>query len=136
MPESTRHTNQRQAVLRIVKISPQPLKPGDVYTAVRQRNPAISRATVYRSLSWLTKRGEVYPVDNEDGVRCFVGHAYHRLTATCQRCGQTWTQSEQTLPKFIRHQLAELPMVFFSTISVGGLCRDCLAELKPVIAHL
>ena len=89
----------------------------------------MSKATVYRSLHWLAKRGEVYQVEGEDGTRCFIGHAYHRLTTTCQRCGQVCHQPETSLPNWVRSQLGDFPLVFFSAISVGGLCGDCQKKM-------
>lgn len=55
--QGERLTTQRLLVLDAVKSSPGHITADDVFAAVAARHPAINRATIYRTLAWLTERG-------------------------------------------------------------------------------
>ncbi|HTP11242.1 MAG TPA: transcriptional repressor, partial [Anaerolineae bacterium] len=48
-----RLTPQRQMILEAVRQADDHITPEEVYKAVHRRNPAVSRATIYRTLDFL-----------------------------------------------------------------------------------
>lgn len=127
---ATRHTKSRQAVLRAVKLSPRAISADQVLTRVKPWWPEANRATVYRNLDFLTKRGEVYRLEGEDGTKQYIGHSFHEIKFRCQRCGEVRKLAEGQLQKFVEQNLSGHQTVFFSKLVAQGLCLTCQKELK------
>ena len=125
-----RHTKSRQAVLRAVKLSPQALSAEQVLTRVKPWVPEANRATVYRNLDFLTRRGEIYRVDSQDGIKRFIGHAFHSVQFTCQRCGQIRQLPSESLQEYVNRKMWGKQAVFFSRLNAHGLCGSCLTILR------
>lgn len=126
----TRRTQQRQAVLRTVKLSPQPLDADQIHDRLRKFAPSISAATVYRNLDYFTKRGEVYRVEGEDGIKRYIGHSFHEVVFRCQRCGKVRALPSETLQTYVNRKMWGKQAVFFSRLTAQGLCGECLRALK------
>ena len=65
---ATRNTRQRALVLEAVRSLHNHPTSADVYDAVREKHPSISRATVYRNLNVLTEQGEVLHIPVAGGA--------------------------------------------------------------------
>ncbi|GEM_PF-2099388 len=129
---AARRTPQRQVILRTVKFAPQPLAAEEVFRRVRRVSPGIGSATVYRNLQALVKSGEMYRVESGDGIRRFVGHAYHRVIFTCQRCGETKARTTQVCPDYASQALPGDRVVAVSEMMMSGLCADCAKTLQQL----
>lgn len=127
---SLRHTPQRQAVLRIVKLSPQPLAAEDVFRQVKKLVPGVGPATIYRNLEFLSRRGEIYRLEGEDGITRYVGHSIHQIVFRCQRCGKIRELPSETLQHYVNAKMPGQQAVFFSRLVAQGLCASCLRLLK------
>ena len=120
-----RHTKQRQAVLRTVKFSPSALSAEQVLSGVKKLWPDIGLATVYRNLDFLTKRGEIYEFEGENGTKQYIGHSSHRAVFRCQRCGQI-----QEMSVTADTDMWKRNVVFISKLSAQGLCASCAKILQ------
>lgn len=127
---SQRHTKQRQAVLGVVKLSPQPVSAEEILVRLRRRWSDFGAATVYRNLDRLTKRGEIYRVESDDGVKRYVGHAWHAATFRCQRCGKERSLPPGRLPAYVNQTMWGRQVVFASRLMAQGLCGSCARQLK------
>lgn len=123
-----RHTEQRQCILKAVKLAAPAVTADDVLRRVRKACPSINEATVYRNLTFLAKRGEIYAVDGADGVKRFIGHSFHDQTFRCQRCGQVQKLALEDLVDAVKYRLRKQP-VFYSRLDVVGLCSTCAKKL-------
>lgn len=112
MPKA-RHTKSRQAVLRAVKLSPQAISAEQVLKQVNSWWPEANQASAYRNLDWLTKRGEIYRVEGEDGIKRYIGHAFHEARFRCQRCGETHELSKTIVPDLVKQKAFGRRTVFF-----------------------
>lgn len=126
----TRHTKSRQAVLRAVKLSPQALGADQVLKRVQPWWPDANAATVYRNLDFLTKRGEIYRLEGEDGVKRYIGHSFHEVRFRCQRCGKVRALPSQSLQEYVNRKMWGKQTVFFSRLTAQGLCGSCMRILK------
>ncbi len=129
-PVIVRHTKSRQAVLRTVKLSSQALTAEQIVSKVKPWWPDANTSTAYRNLDFLTKRGEIYRVDGEDGVKRYVGHSFHEVKFRCQRCGEVRKLPSETLQTYVNRKMPGKQAVFFSRLTAQGLCASCLRELK------
>ena len=58
-----------------------------VVDEVRQADPSIGRATVYRALAWMTERGEILRVPVSDGADRFDFTITPHDHVKCEICG-------------------------------------------------
>ncbi len=129
---TTRHTKQRQAVLRTVKLSARPVGAEEIQRHLRRPFPSISVATVYRNLEFLAQRGELYRVEGDDGIKRYIGHSFHQVIFRCQRCGKVRELPSTTLQTYVNRKMFGRQSVFFSRLTAQGLCGGCLRELKEI----
>lgn len=83
----TRNTIQRSLVLEAVQSLHNHPTSADVYQAVRERHPNISRATVYRNLGVLAGRGDVLRVEVPNGADRYDFRNTPHYHARCRVCG-------------------------------------------------
>ena len=84
---TTRNTIQRALVLEAVRSLHCHPTSADVYEAVREHHPRISRATVYRNLGVLASRGEVTRVEVPNGADRYDFRTTPHCHALCRTCG-------------------------------------------------
>lgn len=90
-----RNTIQRTLVLEAVNHLRSHATAEEVYDAIVQQHPHISKGTVYRNLNQLAKDGEIQKLEMPDGPDCFDHHLQRHYHAKCSRCGRVliskWT---------------------------------------------
>lgn len=124
-------TGQRGAVLDVLlKYCGSHLSTDEVFNYVRERNPEIGIATVYRTLTILEKIGVVIKLDLDDGfsryelARHNEDHRHHHLI--CNKCGCV-AEVEDDLLESLEEQIL-LKNDFLVTdhrVKFYGLCRKC-----------
>ncbi|MEG1750945.1 MAG: transcriptional repressor [Raoultibacter sp.] len=87
-PTATRNTVQRALVLDAVQALHCHPTSADVYEVVRAQYPNISRATVYRNLGVLAKKGEVLRVEVPNGADRYDFHNDPHYHMRCRQCGR------------------------------------------------
>ena len=122
---ATRNTRQRALVLEAVRSLHNHPTSADVYDAVREKHPSISRATVYRNLSVLTEQGEVLHIPVAGGADRYDFRCDCHYHAICRECGVVYDvemPSEELLSS-VRDthgfQIEGFDIIF------TGLCPDC-----------
>jgi len=124
---TSRHTKQRQCILRAIKASTRAITADDIRAI-----SGCAKTTLYRNLEWLTKRGEIAVVDSDDGVKRYIGHSHHEATFTCQRCGRTRHLMSRTLNDYVQRKMFGPQTVMTSRLMGNGLCTDCTTKLKQL----
>ncbi|MEG2368979.1 MAG: transcriptional repressor [Raoultibacter sp.] len=90
VPTVTRNTVQRTLVLQAVQSLCNHPTSADVYDVVRSHYPNISRATVYRNLGVLAKRGDVLRVEVPNGADRYDFHNEPHYHVQCRLCGNIY----------------------------------------------
>lgn len=116
----------------MVKLSPAALTADQVFTLVKRSCPETGLATVYRNLEFFTKRGEIYRVESDDGIKRYIGHTSHEVRFRCQRCGQERSLSSDGLQDYVNRKMWGKQIVFFSRLTAQGLCAPCTRQLKKI----
>jgi Fur family transcriptional regulator, ferric uptake regulator len=124
-----RLTPQRQLILEAVRRAADHITPEDVYQRVHRLNPAISRATIYRTLDFLCELrlihalywgGQMYYEIADD-------RPHHHLV--CRVCGGM-IECEPVLLQMLfeavekKHQF----IIDMNHVALFGLCRQCRAS--------
>jgi len=125
-----RITSQRRLLVGIIQDSPRHLNAAEILELARKRDSNIDRATVYRTISLLKRRGLIDELDlmHVEGEK----HYYEAKTnrdhchMTCLECGAV---IEYASPAFERLRAAmarqEDFLIRVVRLEVGGLCSGC-----------
>jgi len=116
-------TVQRLAILSYLQKHRKHPTAEEVYAALRDRFPSLSRATVYNSLDALKRAGAILELTIAREAARYDAHASPHPHFLCRRCG---TLYDVNLPCSIRpgdlvlgHEV-ELVHVY-----LHGICQDC-----------
>lgn len=85
-----RNTIQRTLVLDAVNRLKSHATADEIYEAVIQTHPRISRATVYRNLNQLADDAEIQKLEMPDGPDRFDHILQRHYHAKCSRCGRVF----------------------------------------------
>lgn len=124
-------TGQRVAVLEVLaRYSGKHLTTEEVYNYVRESNPEIGLATVYRTLTLLERIGLISRLDLDDGfsryelVRQNEDHRHHHLI--CNNCGSVTEVEEDLLDSLEEQILIQNDfLVTDHSVKFYGLCAKC-----------
>lgn len=131
----SRNTIQQDIICSTVKGMTDHPSPDEVFQAIRQKHPSISRATVYRVLNKLADRGEVRKVSLPGTADRFDFRTEDHVHIRCKNCNQVF-DADFAEAKELLHQLraatgdgiqAELEgfEITGANLSFEGLCQDC-----------
>ena len=131
--EGLRMTGQRETIVRSVAGKPGAFSPEGLVDELRPGG--IGRATVYRALELLEKRGMLARI-HLDGCHgytvCDEGHHHHLI---CNSCNQVLAVDAKSVEDAILQLAAELNFrVDTHTLEFSGMCRGCLEEKEPEAA--
>lgn len=128
-PAGSRNTIQRALVLDAVRALRTHPTSADVYEAVREKHPSISRATVYRNLALLAERGDVLRVEVPNGADRYdfnIAPHHHVKCANCGRVDDVELVFEDNLLNRVKSacgfRLTGYQVIF------EGLCPACARE--------
>lgn len=125
LPDGTRSTSQRLAVVRAVAESAGSFTVAELHERARRFEPGLGLATTYRTVELLRANGGVRPLLGEGRptyVRCHAEHHHHLVCTSCGAVEETelcGAPSEAELER--RHG-------FRSTtheLDIYGTCRRC-----------
>lgn len=124
-------TGQRSAVLEVLlKYRGKHLSTEEIYKYVRDTNPEIGLATVYRTLTILDRLGLVMKLDLDDGfsryelARQNEDHRHHHLI--CSNCGSVSEVEEDLLDSLEEQILLKNDfLVKDHRVKFYGLCSHC-----------
>ena len=126
-----RMTQQRMAILHVLRHSGRHLSPREIYKRAKKDLPGITEPTVYRTLEFLSKNGLTHPSQAGQGHLTYeiVGDAHHHLT--CRECGDEikvghdlFTGLYRELESTSRYSDIDSHVTFF------GVCPECQKRTK------
>ncbi len=127
-------TPQRQMILDAVRRAGDHITPEQVYETVHRQNPAISRATIYRTLDFLCEIRLVVAMQ-------WGGQSYFEIAGEsphhhviCRTCGAVEELDSQLVETFVesvwRKQHFAIDM---NHMALFGLCRQCKVAAKKTV---
>ncbi|MGQ9753397.1 MAG: manganese-dependent transcriptional regulator PerR [Thermaceae bacterium] len=121
-----RLTQQKRAVLEVVRQAHHHPDAAWVYQEVRKRLPRISLGTVYRNLEALVEEGYLIPLPQPGGATRYDANTHPHLHLICERCGEI-VDLEVALPDLLTPARLAHPEVEIRTVEVvyRGLCPKC-----------
>jgi Fur family peroxide stress response transcriptional regulator len=122
-------THQRMEIFRHVAQSDRHPDAGAVFRGVRERVPAISLDTVYRTLWLLTELGLIKTLGPPRESSRFDANLSRHHHFVCRRCGlirdfYSDASDELKLPEAV----AEIGLVERTHVEAEGICRACSSQ--------
>jgi len=125
-----RLTPQRQLILEAVRRADDHVTPEDVYQRVHRRNPAISRATIYRTLDFLCEMRLIHALH-------WGGQMYYEIAAephhhlVCRTCGGMIECEHDLLQVLFEAVEAKHRFTIdMDHVALFGLCQQCRGSGK------
>ncbi len=126
-----RLTPQRMAVCRFLAETHTHPTPSEIYHAVKQEFPTISRATVYNTVTVLKNLGQIVELPSTDGtgLRYETDLSPH-INLTCVQCGKIYDIPLDD-PSCIEHQIEAHTDFQLHRFHVEGygLCPQCQSQM-------
>ena len=83
-----KHSKQRGEIINILKESYSHPTAEEVYLIAKEKNPNISRGTVYRNLNFLVEKGEIIKIDMNTGSDRYDYLRKEHSHIICAECGK------------------------------------------------
>jgi Fe2+ or Zn2+ uptake regulation protein len=127
-----RVTQQRMAVLHVLRHARRGLSPATIWSEARVALPGLTEATVYRTLDFLSANGFAWAVHTGRGhlVYEMAGARHHHLI--CRVCGRELEVPHALVKSlYARLEAASGYQVSSDHLTLFGLCPDC----RPARGH-
>jgi Fur family ferric uptake transcriptional regulator len=125
-----RVTPQRQLILDAVCELGGHVTPEEVYEHVHESAPAVNRATVYRTLAFLSEQGFITATQRGNGRYSYeiaAAEPHHHLV--CRQCGDSVQLPHSALHGLFKEIEAEHDFVIdMKHVTFFGLCARCHNE--------
>lgn len=121
-------TRQRMLVLEQVYRNHEHFEAEEILKELQNREKRVSRATVYRTLSWLEKCQLIRKIDLGHGHSHFehiLGHVHHEHLY-CDKCGKVIEFTDNILESRIKKIAQHYNFTITShNVQIFGICRNC-----------
>jgi Fur family peroxide stress response transcriptional regulator len=121
-----RATKQRAAILKILGNTRSHPTADQIYDAVRQKIPNISKGTVYRNLQVLREDGAISELNLSGTLSRYEEKQDKHYHFRCEQCGRVFDLDEP-VDTAINKKVADKTgfMVSSHQTEFRGLCKDC-----------
>lgn len=121
-------TRQRDTVLEIFLSSDHHMSTEDLYLKVREKNPNIGYATVYRTLKLFAEAGIAREIHFGDGQTRYehVAEGEHHDHLICTRCGAVTEFENETIERLQSEVAGQFGFVVEKhKLELYGICQKC-----------
>lgn len=98
MPAVQRYSKKREAILSLLRMTPNHPSAEQIYQQMKLQYPDISLGTVYRNLSQFKEQGEIICVATVNGVERFDANVDPHVHFICQSCGRVQDLHQMEIP--------------------------------------
>lgn len=127
LPQHSRLTPQRQAILKAISESKGAFTAAEIHGRARRRHPRLGLATTYRTLELLRENGSLHAL-RTDGtpayVRCHPEHHHHLV---CLSCGSVEETELCAAPPDVELRRRHGFSPTAHELEIYGTCRRCAA---------
>ena len=121
------YSNQREEMIGIIKKLYSHPTAEEIYFLTKQKDPAVSRSTVYRNLSFLVKKGLVtqIAVSNGPDRYDYIADRPKHGHIICTKCGEMYDfmYDFDTIKETIWRQTGV--EMYYDGIVITGICHSC-----------
>ena len=121
-----KYSRQRDLILKALRENVVHPTADFIYTVLKEKEPNLSLATVYRNLNLLANEGIIRKIEGLDGVAHFDHDTHNHYHFICSKCNKVYDVPYDIAPDLAEKVLAATGMAAESCeITFKGLCFDC-----------
>ena len=125
------YSRQREFILDTLKSNVVHPTAEYLYTILKEKEPNISLATLYRNLNQLAENGVIKKIDGLDTSSHYDHNTRAHYHFICDNCKRVFDVSADVAPDIVEKTEAQTGFIVKShDIIFNGICRDCLKKLK------
>lgn len=125
------YSRQREVILQTLKSNVVHPTAEYLYAILKEKEPNISLATLYRNLNQLAKNDIIKKIDGLEPSSHFDHNTHEHYHFICEKCKRVYDISADVAPDVIRKTEENTGfLVKKHDIVFSGLCKDCLEQIK------
>ena len=125
------YSRQREVILETLKENVVHPTAEYLYSILKEKEPNISLATLYRNLNQLAENDIIKKIDGLESSSHYDHNTHEHYHFICDKCKRVYDISADVAPDIV--QKAEQQTGFLikkHDIVFNGLCRECLEQIK------
>ena len=126
------YSKQREVILNTLKENVVHPTAEYLYAKVKEKDPKISLATLYRNLNQLTENGIIKKIDGLENSSHYDHNTHNHYHFICKKCNRVYDIKSEVAPDLI-NKTEELTgfLIENHDIVFSGICKECRGvELK------
>ena len=126
------YSKQREVILESIKENRIHPTAEEIYQLVIQKEPKISKSTVYRNINVLLEQGSIRKITMTTGADRFeYAHKEHQHII-CENCGRVMDFCYNfDIPQIEKKITSQLKNTFeINNVILYGICEDCKSKIK------
>ncbi len=125
------YSRQREVILNTLKSNVVHPTAEYLYSVLKETEPNISLATLYRNLNQLAENGIIKKIDGLDTSSHFDHNTHEHYHFICEKCGRVFDVSSDIAPNLVKKTEDETGFLINKyDIVFSGTCKDCLKNLE------
>lgn len=121
-----RNTLQRQRIMKIFLTAAGHLTTEDIYAIVKQEDPSLGQATVYRTMKLLCEANLAREVRFSDGIARYERFNEHHDHLICDNCGVNLEFFDPTIEKLQKKHTQQHGFIStYHRLYLYGICPSC-----------
>ena len=102
-----------------------------LYSVLKEKDPNISLATLYRNLNQMAEKGLIKKIDGLESASHYDHNIHEHYHFICKKCKKVFDISSNVAPEIVVKTKAETGFEIDSyDIVFSGLCKDCFEDIK------
>lgn len=121
-----KYSRQRELILKTLRENAIHPTAEQLYQFIRNEEPTISLATVYRNLNTLAEKGIIKKIEGLENMAHFDHQTHDHYHFICTQCHQVYDIPCDIAPQLAKNVEAQTGMtVTYYDISFRGICNHC-----------
>ncbi len=121
-----KYSRQRDLILKTLQKNAVHPTADTLYAMIKEIDPAVSLATVYRNLNLLADKGLIRRIRGLDGSTHFDHNTHNHYHFICSKCNKVYDVPYDIIPE-LADKVAERTGLLIDSydISFRGICPEC-----------
>lgn len=125
------YSRQREIILQTLKENVVHPTAEYLYSVLKEKEPGISLATLYRNLNQLADNGVIKKIDGLESPSHYDHNTHEHYHFICDHCKRVFDVSDNVAPDIVAKTEEETGfLVKHHDIVFNGICKDCLEKIK------
>lgn len=121
-----KYSKQREAIFEYLKTHRTHPKAEQIFADLKQSNPTLSLATVYRNLKMFCEENRVQVITASDGTFCYDGDISRHHHFECKDCGKIYDVDSAELSDEVEASAENVGKIDGYSLVFYGVCNNCI----------